>query len=108
MENFVDYVEAYFQITPSYEQKGIRELHEDVNKKTYNRQITSHNALFCVSISEHCNGLSFTIDFKCNKKKQDKRLNNRIGLIVLTGLYWLDRIGWIISAGSYQYRSWVR
>ena len=28
-ENFVDYVEDYFQLTPSDEQKGIRELHEE-------------------------------------------------------------------------------
>ena len=31
-ENFVDFVEAYFQLTPSDEEKGIRELHEDFNK----------------------------------------------------------------------------
>ena len=29
-----------------------------------------------MSISEHHNGLASTIEFKCNKKKQDKRLNN--------------------------------
>ena len=27
VENFIDYVEDYFQLTPSDEQKGIRELH---------------------------------------------------------------------------------
>ena len=27
-------------------------------------------------ISEHSNGLASTIEFKCNKKKQDKRLRN--------------------------------
>ena len=37
-ENFVEYVEAYFHLTPSDEQKEIRELHEDFNKQTYNRQ----------------------------------------------------------------------
>ena len=37
VENFIDYAEAYFQITPPYEQKGERELHEDFNKQTYNR-----------------------------------------------------------------------
>ena len=41
VENFIDYVEAYFQITPPDEQKGVRELHEDFNKQTYNRQTTS-------------------------------------------------------------------
>ena len=29
-----------------------------------------------MSISEHSNGLASTIDFKCNRKKQDKRLSN--------------------------------
>ena len=41
-ENFIAYVEAYFQLTPSDEQKGIRELHQDFKKKTYYRQTTSH------------------------------------------------------------------
>ena len=76
MENFVDYVEAYFQLTPSDEQKGIRELHEDFKKQTYKRQTTSHQDPFCMSIFEQINGLSPTIELKCNKKKQDKRLSN--------------------------------
>ena len=42
VENFIDYVEDYFQLTPSDEQKGIRELHEEFKKKTYNRKTTSH------------------------------------------------------------------
>ena len=28
VENFIDYVEAYFQLMPPDEQKGVRELHE--------------------------------------------------------------------------------
>ena len=35
VENFIDYVEAYFQLTPSDEQKGVRGLHEDFNKQTF-------------------------------------------------------------------------
>ena len=27
VENFIDYVEAYFQLTPPDKQKGVRELH---------------------------------------------------------------------------------
>ena len=42
VENFIDYVEAYFQLTPTYKQKGLRELYEDFKKQTYNRQTTSH------------------------------------------------------------------
>ena len=34
MENFNEYVEAYIQLTPVDEQKGVRELHEDFNKQT--------------------------------------------------------------------------
>ena len=70
VENFIDYVEAYFQLTPSDEQNGIRELHEDFKKQTYNRQTTSHQDSLCISISEHSNGLASTIDFKCNRGKQ--------------------------------------
>ena len=67
VENFIDYVEDYFQLTSSDEQKGIRELHEDFNKQTYNRQTTSHHDSLCISISEHINGLASTIDFNCNR-----------------------------------------
>ena len=70
VENFVDFVEDYFQLTSSDEQKGIRELYEYFKKQTYNLQITSHQDLFCVSISDHNNGLASTIEFKCNRKKQ--------------------------------------
>ena len=54
----------------------MRELYEDFNKQTYNRQTSSHQDLLCMSISEHSNGLDSTIEFKCNKKKQYKRLSN--------------------------------
>ena len=67
VENFIDYVEAYFQLTPSEEQKGVRELHQDFNKQTYKHQTNSHQDSFCVSISEHSNGLASTIYFKCNR-----------------------------------------
>ena len=75
VENFIDYVEAYFQLTLPDKQKGVRELYEDFNKQTYNPQTNSHQDSFCMSISEHSNGLASTIEFKCNKKKQDKRLS---------------------------------
>ena len=41
-ENFIDYVEGYFQLNLSGEQKGIRELHEYFKKQTYSHQTTSH------------------------------------------------------------------
>ena len=76
VENFIEYVEANFQLTPPDEHKGVRELYEDFNKQTYNRQAYSHQDSFYMSISEHSNDLASTIEFKCNKKKQDNRLSN--------------------------------
>ena len=71
-EKFFDgYMFVYFQLKPPDEQKGVRELHEDFNKQTYNRQTTSHEDSFYMSISEHSNSLASTIKFKCNKKKKD-------------------------------------
>ena len=68
--NFIAYVEDYFQLTPPDKQKGIREMHQYFKKQTYNRQTTSHQYSFC-EISEHSNCLASTIDFKCNREKQD-------------------------------------
>ena len=42
VENFIDYVEAYFKVMPPDEQKGVWEHYGDFNKQTYNRQTTSH------------------------------------------------------------------
>ena len=69
MEDFIDYVEAYFQLTPPDKQKGVRKLYEDFNKQTYNRQTASHQDSFCMSISDHSNGLASTIECRCDKKK---------------------------------------
>ena len=60
VENFIDYIEAYFQLTPTDEQKGVRELHEDFKKQTYNRLQTYHQDSLFMSISEHRNGLAST------------------------------------------------
>ena len=76
VENLIDCVEAYFQLTPTDEKKGVRELHEDFKIQIYNCQTTSHEDSFCMSISEHINGLASTIEFKCNKEKPEKRLSN--------------------------------
>ena len=76
VEKFIDCAEASFRLTPPDEQKVVRELYEDFNKQTNNRQTTSHQDSFCMSISEHSNGLDSTIEFKCNNKKQYKRLSN--------------------------------
>ena len=69
VENFIDYVEAYFQLTPPDEQKGVKELDEDSKKQGYNRKKTSHQDSFCMSISEHSNGPASTIECRRDKKK---------------------------------------
>ena len=68
VENFIDYVEDYFQLTPPDKQKGVRELYEDFKKQTSHCQTTSHHDSLCMSISEHRNGLASTIECKCDKK----------------------------------------
>ena len=60
-ENFVAYVKDYFQLTPSDEQKGRRELHQDFKKQESHRQNIYHHNFFCMSISEYSNGLDSTI-----------------------------------------------
>ena len=76
VEKFIDYVEDYFQLTPPDKQKGERELYQDFKKQTSHRQTTSHHVSFYMYISKHSNGLDSTIECKCEKKKQDKRLRN--------------------------------
>ena len=76
VENFFEYVEDYFQLTPPDKQKGVRELYEDFKKQGHNRKTTSHHDSFFVSISERSNGLASTIECRCDKKKQDKRQSN--------------------------------
>ena len=50
--------------------KQTRELHQKFKKETYNRQKTSHQDSFCISIYKHSNDLASTIDFKCNRKNK--------------------------------------
>ena len=58
VENFFDYVEAYFQLTTPDKQKGVRELYDDFKKQGYKCQTTSHQDSFSMFISEHSNGLA--------------------------------------------------
>ena len=70
VDNIFDYVEAYFQLTPPDKQKEVRELYDDFKKQGYKRQKTSHQDSFCMSISDHSNGLASTIMCKCDKKNK--------------------------------------
>ena len=83
VENFIDYVEDYFQLTPSDEQKVKRELNENFKTQTYNCQTTSHQDSFCMSISKHSNGLASAIDFKCNRKNKTNASAAIIFLFIL-------------------------
>ena len=60
-ENFISYVEAYCELTPTCEQKGIRQLHHDFNKKKSNRQTNYDEDYFSMTLSEHSNGLASAI-----------------------------------------------
>ena len=82
VENFIDDVEAYFQLTSSDKQKGVRELNEDFKKQTYNRQTTSCQVLCCMSISEHSNGLVSIIEFKRNRKNKTNASTTIISLFI--------------------------
>ena len=66
------YVEAYYKLTSTYEQKGIRKLFHDFSKQKSNHQTSYHYDHLRMTFSEHINGLSFTITFNCGRKKQDK------------------------------------
>ena len=68
-EKCIAYIQDYFQLNSSDEQKGIRELHQDFKKKKSHHQTPSHQDLFCMYISEHSNGLASTIEFRCYIKK---------------------------------------
>ena len=41
-ETFISYVEAYYKVDPTYEQKGIRQLHHDYNKQKSDHQTSFH------------------------------------------------------------------
>ena len=75
-ENFISYVEAYYELTPRYEKKGIRQIHHDFNKNKSNHQTTSHEYYFSTTFSEHSNGLYSIIVFNCDRNKQDKGYSN--------------------------------
>ena len=83
VENIIDYAEAYFQLTPPDEQKGVREIHEDFNKQTYNRQTTSHVDSFCMSISEHSHGLAPPVSSSVTRKNKTNASATIIFLFIL-------------------------
>ena len=62
-ENLIFNVEAYYQLTPEYQQKGINKFHHDFNKQISNNQTTSHADYFNMTLSEHINGIAHNIMF---------------------------------------------
>ena len=55
------YVEAYYEITPTYENKRIRQLHHGFNQLKSNRQPSSLEYSLSVTFSEHINGIASTM-----------------------------------------------
>ena len=100
VENFFDYVEAYFQLTPSDEKKGVREIYDDFKKQGYNRQTISHQDSFSMCISEQRNGLASTIECKCDKKKNT---NNKATIISLFIFLSKPNIILVIPATMHSY-----
>ena len=70
-ENFIPYVESYYDLTPTYEQKGIRKIHHDLNKQNSNRKTSYHEDYFRMTFSQNSNGLSSAIMFNCVRNKQE-------------------------------------
>ena len=60
-ENFISYIEAYYELTLTYEQEGIRKLHHDLKNEKSNRQTSYHKDYFSMNFSEHINGIASAI-----------------------------------------------
>ena len=71
-ENFISFVETYYELTPANEKKGVRQLHHDFNKQKSNRQIISREYSFRMTFSENRNGLGSTIVCSSGRNKQGK------------------------------------
>ena len=80
-ENFICYVEDYYETNFIYEQKGIKQLYHDFNKKIYKHQTGSHEDSLKMAFSENINGLAFTITYNSGRNKQDKQQSNHKFLI---------------------------
>ena len=62
-----------FSTNPIIRTEGNKGTASRLQKKSH-CQKHYHRDFFCMSIYKHSNGLDFTIKFRCNRKKQDKRL----------------------------------
>ena len=60
-EKLISDVEAYYELTLMYGQKGISQLYHEFNKQKYNRQTSSHEYYFSTTFSENSNGLASII-----------------------------------------------
>ena len=60
-DNFISYVDTYYDLNPTNEKKGIRQIHHNFNKQKSNRQKSSHEDYFSMTFSDHSNGLASTI-----------------------------------------------
>ena len=57
-EIFISYFEAYYELAPTYKQKGVGKLHHDFNKQKSNHQTSFHSDYFSMTLSEHSNDVA--------------------------------------------------
>ena len=50
-KNFISYVDTYYNVTLTYEQKGLRQLHHDFNKQKINHQTSYYEDYFIMTFS---------------------------------------------------------
>ena len=71
-ENFVSYVEDYYELNQKYKKNGISQIHHDFNKQKFNHQTSYREDSLKITLSKHINGLASTITCNYGRNKQDK------------------------------------
>ena len=69
-ENFIYYVEAYYNLSPTDQRMVIREIHYYFNKQKSQPQTTYQKNYFRITFYDNINGISSTITFTCSRNKQ--------------------------------------
>ena len=72
----ISHVEAYYELTLMYKQKGVSQLHRDFNKQKSNHQTSFHEDSLSMTFSGHRNGIASAITCNCGRNKHDKLYSN--------------------------------
>ena len=75
-EKCISYIETYYYLTPTNENKVIRQPCHNFNKQTSNRQRSYHEYYFSMNFYEYSNGLASTIVWNCSRDKHEKHYSN--------------------------------